>query len=146
MIKECFSTQLGLLFDYEALVNLGFNLEEFVKKLEAENIPLEPLNLNDNQIKEVIARTERNMILREPAPNDQQAIAMQVGQAHPNQKKFGFRLMHERDTVDKLALVWDQLVLQPVWWILETLPMLTARQDNKGEWSFVRRWVYNTLY
>jgi hypothetical protein len=39
------------------------------------------------------------------------------------------------DNIDALEPIYDQLKLNPLWWILEILPMTFTWQDASGKWQ-----------
>jgi len=43
--------------------------------------------------------------------------------------------------VDALMPIYDQLVINKAWWILEVLPMVYSYQDADGRWH--REWKFN---
>ena len=116
MIKECYLAKTGLKFDVDALTEIGLNstkLEENPEDIDAGEHGGQPTTPQ-------VAQDQEN-----PAPQI-------TSETHIQWKK---------DTVDAVAIIYDQLTLVFFWWFLEIIPMLTLRHTKNGLWLRERRWV-----
>ncbi|KAF8642929.1 hypothetical protein AX16_009317 [Volvariella volvacea WC 439] len=145
MIKECLLNRTGILFKYDKVVDLGFDLHKLADEVEGQGIDLAELGLDRKAIDDVY-RTRHNLSLRNDrhksplsaiTPTTTHANAL--ARANSGRSRYTLNLRHPRDAIDILAEVWDQLVINPWWKILEIIPMLGAYQDELGHWWYIRR-------
>lgn len=161
MIKECLLAGTGLLFDQDVLKSFGFDFKAFGESLS--NDILRPLGLTLQQFgfDEMLGQASPaspmiNGTVNSPISSPTLAglslpsfplSAMSVGYNSLSllsntvseiKKWVGqdvyLAVKHEQDIADCAAKVWDQLVLQQLWWALEVLPMLTTYQNPDGTW------------
>ncbi|KAJ7202267.1 hypothetical protein GGX14DRAFT_654041 [Mycena pura] len=117
MIRECFKTNSGIMFDCDGLRSIGLDpdsLYPFVK-------PRPPaLPLGDRRIKPIPPKSLRK------APDDSKAAAAAAAKNPATEE--------ELDREDALCPVYDQLRLAWFWWILEFLPLKQRYQRGDNEW------------
>lgn len=124
MVRECFKTNTGIMFETEALREIGFDPatlyplvtprpphlsvgpEHKIRKLPADPIPV---RLTKKQQAEI--------------------------HAHHAATPWTFlRSEEEEELHDSRSPVYDQLNMKKVWWILEILPMQLRYQRGNKQW------------
>ncbi|TFK69782.1 hypothetical protein BDN72DRAFT_767566 [Pluteus cervinus] len=139
MIKECFVTRTGIMFDNSYLITLGFDLDILATKLSHLDIDLEAFHLDSDAIAQLTAERKNRALWEDPsAPPPTYTNENPMRGLRPKRHAVGLPLKHTRDYIDGLAGIWDQLVLAKGWWALEYIPMLSAIQDEAGDWWFKR--------
>jgi hypothetical protein len=118
MIKECYLLKKGLLFDRDALFELGLNITDL------ENRPEE---------------VDVGKPYTGPAPTSQVGGDADQTQAPGSAMGTKDSFLFPKDKVDAAANLYDQLLLNWAWWLLEAFPMITTRQIEEGVWLRERR-------
>jgi len=117
MIRECFKTNSGIMFDCDGLRSIGLDpdgLFPFVK-------PRPPaLPLGDRRIERIPPKSLRK------APKDSKAAASAAANSLTEE---------DLDLTDALCPVYDQLRLAWYWWILELLPLKHRYQQGDNKWK-----------
>ena len=129
MIRECFKTNTGIMFDSQALRSIGldpFTLYPFVKPRP----PPLPLGLNR------IAKAPSN-----PIPVRLHSHLVKKRAEHPEVVSLSEGMQasqvgteEEEELKDALSPAYDQLKIKKVWWALEILPMQLRYQRGDNQW------------
>ncbi|KAF8644105.1 hypothetical protein AX16_008690 [Volvariella volvacea WC 439] len=121
MIRECFKTDTGITFEKEALIKMGFNLDSLSAEQIGQSRP-EP---------ELITPVD---FIKKPPPkppkNDE-----------PNDAFDPFITEEEHEKQDALSPEYDQLKEQPLWWLLEIMP-LRIKDQNEVELKWTDRYFW----
>lgn len=135
MVRECFKANTGLMFETEALREIGMDpttLYPFVtprpppRKVKFEHKirkpPADPIPV----------RLHATLIKKRPA---------EIHAQHSTQPVVPFLGSEEDEELyDALSPAYDQLKLKKGWWLLEILPLQLRYQRGNNEW--VRRFGY----
>ncbi|KAJ7584625.1 hypothetical protein C8J56DRAFT_951454 [Mycena floridula] len=122
MIRECFKTNTGIMFESEGLRQIGLNPEALWPKVlppaRIENIPppAKPSN------------THRELSL----PNFGAADSSTVVKVRPTEEELELK--------DALSPIYDQLKLKWFWWLLELLPIKQHYQKGDNSWANYFGW------
>ncbi|KAF9492308.1 hypothetical protein BDN71DRAFT_1451696 [Pleurotus eryngii] len=123
MIRECFKTHTGIMFDCEGLQALGLD----PGALYPEVLPRAPMTASTGTLR----------IQDIPKP-----ISGAPNETHlPNFADVGgyssalYKSEEDHDMLDLLSPVYDQLSLAPYWWLLEVLPMKQRYQKGDNSWG-----------
>ena len=129
MIRECFKTNTGIMFDSQALRSIGLDpstLYPFVKPRPP------PLSLGSNRI----AKAPSN-----PIPVRLHAHLVKKRAEHPEVVSLSQGVQasqvgteEEEELKDALSPVHDQLKIKKAWWALEILPMQLRYQRGDNQW------------
>jgi hypothetical protein len=119
MIRECFKTYSGILFNTDGMKDIG----------------LDPATLHPH----VLSRPPAITI--DPSNSDPKPFISKVPKKEqtPDEKTQASTLeLHQTEEqielVDALAPVWDELALNWGWWILELLPLKQTYQRLDDKW------------
>ncbi|KAF8881859.1 hypothetical protein BD779DRAFT_1544475 [Infundibulicybe gibba] len=116
MLRECFKTKSGIMFDVEGLRKLGLNPDA----LYPDVLPRPPaLSIGSSRIQSIPSK-----------PAVQQAKA---ADAPPPTEE-------ELDLQDALSPIYDQLSLAWFWWLLELFPMKHRYQKTDDSWASYFAW------
>lgn len=153
MIKECFATRTGILFDHDYLITMGFNLFKLAEQLTQLNINVEELGLDHAALKHLNEERKTRSLWQEepvlmevprtPLTRTQSLVrtrTISLGPTHLSalNTRLSVAIQHARDRIDGLAYIWDQLAINRLWWLLEFIPMLTTYQESNGDWVYTR--------
>ena len=126
MIKECVLAKTGIQFDMEYLRDeLDFDFDDLEKEMTRKNMRSEDLG---EAYLESRARAQQEK--EKEASKSADANAPVISETH-----FGKIRRHIHDIFDD---VFDPLVINWFWWILEIIPMITIYQDLDGNWISLR--------
>lgn len=139
MIRECFKTNTGIMFDAERLKNVGLDAQtlypfvtprppsrspgssKILKRPKEEKGWRFPWSKKPSAAPSTAAPSEKDRLLsRPPSPFPPVASVSE----------------EEEELLDALSPKYDQLKLKPFWWILEFIPMEYRFQVGKDN-----RWV-----
>lgn len=153
MIKECFTTRTGILFDHDYLITMGFDLLKLAEQLTQLGINVEELGLGHAALKRLNEERKTRSLWQEeqvpvevpqtPVARTQSLMRTRTDSFTPthlsalNTRLF-VAIQHARDRIDGLAYIWDQLAINRFWWLLEFIPMLTTYQESNGDWVYTR--------
>ncbi|KAL0063363.1 hypothetical protein AAF712_009758 [Marasmius tenuissimus] len=131
MIRECFKTNSGIMFDSRRLWDVGLDpstLYPYVTPRPAR------LPGGGSRLQAVPKETKRPWVKRlfsEFPP----CSARQDATSALKDGKSGRRITEEEEELrDATAPMYDQLKLKPVWWLLELLPMEFRYQRGDAKW------------
>ena len=127
MIRECFKTNTGIMFESQALRSIGLDpstLYPFVKPRPP------PLPLGSNRIAKapsnpIPVRLQSHLSKRAEHPDvDSLSEGVQASQVGTEE---------EEELKDALSPAYDQLKIKKVWWALEILPMQLQYQTGDNQ-------------
>lgn len=110
MIRECFLTQTGIMFKADGLREVGLDPSRLYPHVLPRPAALLLEQANPNRVDHkngAVSVVEPSVILTE----------------------------EEEDLADALSPINDQLLLSPVWWLLELLPMRQKCLRKDGTWG-----------
>jgi hypothetical protein len=133
MIRECFKTNSGILFNSQSLAKIGLNLSTLHPDVNPRPGP--PTVAPSNLIRDPPATS---------IPINIRALSIK-NKKQPNLLKDSgcedvLGTEEEEELNDALSPNYDQLSIVKPWWILEILPFIHIRQHEKGNW--VRNFMY----
>lgn len=120
MIRECFKTHTGIMFDCEGLQALGLD----PGALYPEVLPRPPMSSPNS--------TLRIQDIPKPShgPRDDTRL--------PNFADVDYSALYkseeDHDMLDLQSPIYDQLSLAPYWWVLEVFPMKHRHQNPDNTW------------
>ncbi|KAJ7704774.1 hypothetical protein B0H17DRAFT_1038540 [Mycena rosella] len=127
MIRECFKTNSGIMFDCDGLRSIGLDPSSLYPHV-APRPP--PLAVGDLRIKSIPSKTQ-SKAQQEAALNN-----YTNSEAAPAVHKTE----EEMELQDALCPVYDQLRLAWFWWILEFLPLKQRYQQGNNAWVTYFGW------
>ncbi|KAF4596096.1 hypothetical protein EYR38_007470 [Pleurotus pulmonarius] len=121
MIRECFRTNTGIMFDCEGLQALGLNPDTLYPEV-LRRPPMLPTTgaMRIQDIPKPISGSPDETRLPNFADVDYSAL---------------YKSEEDHDMDDLLSPVYDQLSLAPFWWVLEVWPMKQRYQKSDNSWS-----------
>ncbi|KAL4253631.1 hypothetical protein ABKN59_003424 [Abortiporus biennis] len=140
MIKECYDTNTGILFRPEILKSYGFDVSKVPNAMtsirsQSSETP-SPMIDTETFSPGPFSPTLSDITMTSSVfPVSDQPAYFQL--AHDFMKThigFGEAIVRPKEAADTLAQIFDQLVLQPWWHILEVIPTLTTQQLDNGTW------------
>ncbi|KAF9039699.1 hypothetical protein BDZ89DRAFT_981890 [Hymenopellis radicata] len=128
MIRECFRTNSGIMFDCDGLRSIGLDPDSLYPHV-APRPPALPLG--NLRIKSIPSSTQRSQAQQEAALGN-----YANSEALPVPRKSE----EELDLQDALCPIYDQLSLAWFWWILEFLPLKQRYQRGNNSWAVYFGW------
>ncbi|KAJ7028390.1 hypothetical protein C8F04DRAFT_1119191 [Mycena alexandri] len=128
MIRECFKTNSGIMFDCEGLRSIGLDPDSLYPHV-APRPP--PLPLNNLRIQSVPTSKKQSKVQAEAALSN-----FASSEAPPTPHKTE----EELDLLDAMCPIYDQLTLAWFWWILEFLPVKQRYQKGDNTWVTYFGW------
>lgn len=137
MIRECFKTDTGIMFDCEGLRKLGLDPSSLYP-LVTPRPPAIPVG---NAVFQELTSTPPSWIRRLfdrivgkilAPPDPVSSTASTPIDATKDDTQVGTE--EEEDLKDALSPIYDQLEIQPAWWILELLPLRLRYQRGDSSW------------
>ena len=137
MIRECFKTNTGIMFNSESLVKIGLDPSKLYQDVapRPNALTVGPSNL----IRDPPAK---------PIPINIRALSIKL-EKHRNllkEEEEDLGTEEEEELKDALSPNYDQLSIAKFWWILEILPFVHVRQHDEGNWERYIRYVYCLLF
>ncbi|KAJ7133386.1 hypothetical protein C8R44DRAFT_870789 [Mycena epipterygia] len=130
MIRECFKTNSGIMFDSEGLRSIGLNPEDlfpFVK-------PRPPaLPVGTARIRPIPSSKSQESTQKEQTPPD-------FSSGEPVSAPVARKTEEELDLLDALSPIYDQLSLAWFWWLLEFIPIKQRFQRGNNTWASYFGW------
>ncbi|KAJ7022588.1 hypothetical protein C8F04DRAFT_1137769 [Mycena alexandri] len=126
MIRECFKADTGILFDAGRLQELGLDPATLYPFVLPRPPPL-------SAEKEILPKPQGwlRRLLSGKKRKDDFTMAAELEDKPLEKPQPGME--EEEELKDALSPVYDQLHLNPVWWILEFIPF-TFRYQHEGQW------------
>lgn len=112
MIRECFRSNTGIMFQSDALRSMGLDPESVWPEVRPRPPPV-PMT---SAVIQPIPRSP-------PPPSDEREPSPSV-----------FKTEEELDLEDAMSPIYDQLSLAKWWWILEFLPLRNKFHNGKGKY------------
>ena len=137
MVRECFKTNTGIMFDSEKLRDIGLD----PATLYPHVLPRPPaLSVQDHKLQDPPATPipiqVRKYLMKKNHPSVHQRLL---------EAKVPFLGTEEEEEVrDAVSPKYDQLNIKKGWWILEILPMTLRYQRRNDEW--VSEWKYVVFF
>lgn len=134
MIRECFKADTGMMFDVQRLDELGFDPASLYPVVRER--PPTPVFENAR----IAPRPPRASWLRTLLGVPSHGHAAPVSSLSPDVVNCTFPPATpmdsevQEDIEDALSPMYDQLHLNPLWWILEVIPMRVRSQRRDGQW------------
>ena len=143
MIRECFKTNTGIIFNSHSLTKIGLDpstLHPVVTPRPSaltvsssdriRNPPATPIPINIRALS----------IIKEKHPD----FLKDLGEGEGEEDLLG-RTEEEEELLDALSPKYDQLSIKKFWWILEILPFVHTRQHGLGG-DWVRHFKYVSFF
>ena len=122
MIRECFKTNTGIMFDIEGLRALGMEPNALYPEV-APRPP--PLSVNTLRIQDIPP----------PNPSAQHEVDLPNFAYVDDSSSALYMSEEEHELHDALSPVYDQLSLAPFWWVLELWPVKQRYQKSDDSWA-----------
>ncbi|KAF8586209.1 hypothetical protein K439DRAFT_1387499 [Ramaria rubella] len=124
MIRECFKTQTGIMFDAAALRTIGLNPATLYPVVLAQPpaIAVRGIKLQASPKKKAQSGIRKWNIESVESVSELRGVAEL------------WRLEIEAELKDATCPLYDQLMLAPAWWMLEVLPMKQRYQKSDNTW------------
>ena len=147
MIRECFKTNTGIIFNSHSLTKIGLDpstLHPVVAPRPSaltvsssdriRNPPATPIPINIRALS----------IIKEKHPDFLKDLGEGEGEGEGEEDLLG-RTEEEEELLDALSPKYDQLSIKKFWWILEILPFVHTRQHGLGG-DWVRHFKYVSFF
>ncbi|KAJ7598621.1 hypothetical protein C8J56DRAFT_1039510 [Mycena floridula] len=146
MIRECFKTDTGIMFDTGKLQELGMDPSTLYPFVTPRPPPLSP-PLSAAQaplVKRPSALQPRNpfkalakRIVEKSRPRDSISSPLVEKFKESEEKPLPHTPLteEEEELRDALSPIYDQLKIKKSWWVLEILPMEYKYQENDDKWK-----------
>ncbi|KAJ7912904.1 hypothetical protein B0H13DRAFT_1613010 [Mycena leptocephala] len=137
MVRECFRTNSGIMFDAEGLRSIGLDPESLypIVKPRPPALPVGTARIQPHPSKKSQASVQK----ANTPPNladSQTALNVENVDTSPP-----IRMTEEElDLVDALSPIYDQLSQKWFWWILELLPIRQRYQRGDNTWASSFNW------
>ncbi|TFK61202.1 hypothetical protein BDN72DRAFT_828458 [Pluteus cervinus] len=124
MIRECFKTNSGIMFDPIGLQSIGLE----PNKLWPEVLPRPPALAAPSV---TIQRIPSNPTAEDATARELSLPSYSGDEAHTSNTHLS---EEELDVLDGMSPVYDQLSIAPFWWALEVFPIKQRRQKGDASW------------
>jgi hypothetical protein len=128
MIRECFKTNTGIMFNSQSLEKIGLDpctLHPAVTP-RPRSLPVGP----HHRIREPPST---------PIPIGRRALSIMLKKKKLSLKDLGcdepVGTEEQEELLDALSPMYDQLSLKKFWWLLEIIPFVHTQQHEKGDWE-----------
>ena len=123
MIRECFKTKSGILFNTEGMKDIGLDPATLYPVV----LPRPPaIPIDSSNPKHFIADIPK----KDPTPEE----LAQISAEQLNQTE------EEIELSDALAPIYDELAIGWAWWILEIYPLRNRYQTSDNKWHMSYYW------
>ncbi|KAJ7621997.1 hypothetical protein DFH06DRAFT_1009614 [Mycena polygramma] len=126
MVRECFKTNSGIMFDTEGLRSIGLDPDSLYPVVKARPPALPVGGARIRSISSDIAT---------PSTTGKSSNTAHFSEATP-----AAMTEEELDHHDALSPIYDQLSLNPFWWVLELLPLRQHFQRGDNTWASYFGW------
>ncbi|KAJ6530931.1 hypothetical protein DFH09DRAFT_1183713 [Mycena vulgaris] len=132
MVRECFKTHSGIMFDTEGLRGIGLDPASLYPIVQ----PRPPaLPVGTERIRSIPSAKSQASVQKEPAlPEISSTEAPRAIIVHKTEE--------EQDLHDLLSPIYDQLSLAWFWWILELIPLRQRYQRGDNSWAKYFGWNF----
>ncbi|KAJ7720871.1 hypothetical protein DFH07DRAFT_907066 [Mycena maculata] len=130
MIRECFKTNSGIMFETEGLRSIGLDPDSLYPVVK----PRPPaLPIGSARIQPIPSSKAKTSVQTKTAlPNFASASDAQVARVHKSEEQL--------DLEDELSPIYDELSLSWAWWILEVMPIKQRYQRSDDTWATYFGW------
>jgi len=128
MVRECFKTGTGIMFDSQGLRDIGLDPASLYPTVRQRPPPLSVENLRLRQQK------SDKVAVAKPASSTGTSTGTVVANVAPTEPPKAMT-EEEHELHDALSPVYDQLQLSWSWWILEVMPMRHRFQRGNNKWE-----------
>lgn len=123
MVRECFKTRSGIIFNTESLCEIGIDPSTICPVV----LPRPPALFDAAKTR--VIETPPSTSLFQSSEAKRKAI-----QAEEDKKKLAFINEEDEELRDALSPLFDQLKLAPFWWIVEFLPLPMRYEKAHNHW------------
>ncbi|KAF8718271.1 hypothetical protein AX14_011954 [Amanita brunnescens Koide BX004] len=123
MVRECFKTRSGIIFNTESLCEIGIDPSTICPVV----LPRPPALFDAAKTR--VIETPPSTSLFQSSEAKRKAI-----QAEEDKKKLAFVNEEDEELRDALSPLFDQLKLAPFWWIVEFLPLPMRYEKAHNHW------------
>ncbi|KAJ7482979.1 hypothetical protein B0H11DRAFT_2021670 [Mycena galericulata] len=129
MIRECFKTNSGIMFDCEGLRSIGLDPDSLYPHVAARPpaLPVGNLRIKPIPSSKEVSKAQAEAALPNYASTEEAAQAKRPSE-------------EELDLQDALCPIYDQLSLAWFWWVLEFLPLKQRYQRSNNTWATYIGW------
>jgi Uncharacterized alpha/beta hydrolase domain (DUF2235) len=144
MVRQVIQSKSGVIFDQDALVRAGLDVEAVYAKMEAKEAVDTATNdsngQNDKRSGSIMPESHQERISENPPVPDVQAKTLR---SYPTMQwpERNAEDATDAGNLDAFASIYDQLVISKLWWILEVLPTPYSYQDATRHWHHTIRYV-----
>ncbi|KAJ3802202.1 hypothetical protein GGU11DRAFT_673408 [Lentinula aff. detonsa] len=132
MIRECFKTNTGIMFDRDGLRDLGMNPDA----LYPDVLPRPPpLPVGDACIQDIPTEGSLSQVQKDSALKNYSGDPSELGAG-----AVVTQTEEQLELLDALSPIYDQLSLVWFWWILEFFPIKQRYQRGDNSWSSYFGW------
>lgn len=140
MVRECFKTNSGIIFDTELLREIGIDPSTIYPVV----LPRPPA-LFDRAKTQVLEEAPYTSFFARVYNFFFQNTEAKKDAAQLDAQKIPFINEEEEELRDALSPKYDQLSLNWFWWILEILPISVRYQKNDNQWMSTLKYVKSGL-
>jgi hypothetical protein len=115
MIRECFKTKTGIVFEADKLRAIGLDPDTLYPTVKPRP---PPLSVGEMKVRKCRPKAAPEPVVMVTAPDAEQAA-----------------LEEREELIDALCPRYDQLSLSRPWWTLEVLPMQQRYQRPDNSWT-----------
>jgi hypothetical protein len=131
MINQTIECQTGIKYDVPGLKSIGVHASPFTNRGSSITEVISPnATLID---KKVIAATKQ--VNPGSGKKLEDELESQRSSEHRGDHTIPSESEADRELHDILSPMHDELKSNPLWWLLELLPLQDTFQDEKGKWS-----------
>ncbi|TFY82219.1 hypothetical protein EWM64_g1791 [Hericium alpestre] len=120
MIRQCFLTDSGIQFHRGGFREIGLDPETLYPFAQAKRPP------------PIYAEPDTASLLRAHAEQERRDATLVDGEPVPC---TSMKSEEEEDLADALSPIYDELVINKAWWILEALPMRHWHREDNGKYT-----------
>ena len=128
MINQTIECQAGIKYNTSALKSIGIRASPFNHR---GPIPSEDASLNAIVANHKITSTEKKSSEGKKLEDD---LESQRSSSHRGEHSLPDEQEADRELHDILSPIHDELKRNPLWWLLEIIPLKDIYQDEKGKW------------
>ena len=139
MVRECFKTQTGIMFESDRLREIGLDPASLYPHVRRRP---DPLPVEDRRLRSRNDDVKQRVSLANPAPSVGAAAGTSTGVTTAAAPPTKAMTEEEHELHDALSPLYDQLELAWSWWILELFPVQDRYQldhDDHNHWVTPRK-------
>ncbi|KAJ7755772.1 hypothetical protein B0H14DRAFT_413606 [Mycena olivaceomarginata] len=141
MIRECFKTNSGIMFEAEGLRAIGLDPTSLypIVKPRPPALPVGAARIQSIPRSPATPAPAPPLPVSAPGSGSEAATPNAAG-ASALTNVDGFLTEEDLDLHDALSPIYDQLTLKWFWWILELLPLKQRYQRGDNTWVSIYKW------